>query len=152
VLSSFFICVMFISLNSQHIIHLPNITHPRSIKRNLQPHFIANHHGFPICKNLYQWPQQTSKRWTIGIPHSTNHDPYKRTTLCQPTFQHHTSLNYNNATTTTLDVGHRAVKRRFCQRYILLLKAPKVRATGRQSMDHTCNMINMIKTMKGIFW
>jgi hypothetical protein len=62
------LCVMFLSLNSQHIIHLPNITHPQSIKRFFLPHFIANHHGFPICKHLYQWSQQTSKRWTIGIP------------------------------------------------------------------------------------
>jgi hypothetical protein len=61
---SFFLFVMFLSLNSQHIIHLPNITHPKSIKRNLQPQFISNHHG-------YQWPQQTSKWWTIGTPPPT---------------------------------------------------------------------------------
>jgi hypothetical protein len=65
---SFFLCVMFLSLNSQRIIDLPNITHPQSITRNFQNHFIANHYGFPICKNLYQCPQQKSKRWTIGIP------------------------------------------------------------------------------------
>jgi hypothetical protein len=148
---SFFLCVMSLSLNSQHIIHLPDITNPQSIKRNLQPHFIANHHGFPICKNLYQWPQQTSKRWTIGTPHITNRDPYKRMILGQPNFQHHTSPNYNNATTTTLHLGNPAVKHRFCQRYILLLKAPQVHVTCRQSMDHKCNMIQMIETMKGIF-
>jgi hypothetical protein len=34
------------------------------------------------------------------------------------------------------------------QRYILLLKAPKARATGRQSTDHACSMIQMIETMK----
>jgi hypothetical protein len=142
---------MFLSLNSQDTIHLPNITHPQSIKRNLQPYFIANHHGFPICKNLYQWPQQTSKRWTIGIPHRTNHDPYKRMILGQPNLQHHTSPNYNNATTNNLYLGHPAVKHGLCQRYILLLKSPKARVTCRQSMDHTCNMIQMIETVKGIF-
>jgi hypothetical protein len=35
---------------------------------------------------------------------------------------------------------------------ILLVKAPKVRITGRQSMDHTCNMIQIIETMKLLFW
>jgi hypothetical protein len=45
-----------------------------------------------------------------------------------------------------------AVKHQFCQRYIILIKALKARATGQQSMDHTCNMIQIIKTMKGIFW
>jgi hypothetical protein len=149
---SFFLFLMFLSLNSQHISHLPNITHPQSIKRNLQPHYITNHHGFTFCKNLHQWPQQTSKWWTIGIPPSTNHDPYKRMTLGQPKFQHHAYPYYNKATTATLDLGHPTVKHRFCQRYILLLKALKARATGRQSMDHTCNKIQMIETMKGIFW
>jgi hypothetical protein len=61
-------------------------------------------------------------------------------------------MNYKNTTTTILDVGHLAVKHRFCQRYILLLKAPKACVTGRQSMDYTCNMIQMIKIMKGICW
>jgi hypothetical protein len=56
-----------------------------------------------------------------------------------------------HCTTTTHDLGHPAFKR-FCQRYILSIKAPKARATGRQSMDHTCNMIQTIETMKGIFW
>jgi hypothetical protein len=144
---------MFLSLNSQHIIHLPNITQPKSIKQNLQPHFIINHHGFTIYKHLYQWPQQTSKWWTIGTPPPRmNHDRYKHTTLGQPKFQHHTHPYYNTATTTTLYLGHPAVKRLFCQRYTLLLKAPKARATCRQSMDHTCNMIQIIKTMKLIFW
>jgi hypothetical protein len=85
-------------------------------------------------------------------PPSMNHDPCKCTTLGQPKFQHHTNICYNNATTITLGLGHPAVKHRFCQGYILLLKSLKARATGRQSMDHTCNMIQMIKTMKGIFW
>jgi hypothetical protein len=94
-------------------------------------------------------------------PPSTNQDPYKGTTLGQPIiptykrsnkFQHHTHLNYNNATTIILDVGHTAVKHQFYQCYILLLKAPKARITGQQSMDHTCNMIQMIETMKLIFW
>jgi hypothetical protein len=67
-------------------------------------------------------------------------------------FQHHTHPNYNNATTTILNVGHRDVKRRFCQRYILLIKAPKAHITGQQYMDHTCNMIQMIEIMKGICW
>jgi hypothetical protein len=108
---SFFLFVMFLSLNSHHRIHLPNITHPQSITRNSQPHFITYHHGFPICKNLYQWPQQTSKRWTIGTPPpSTYHDPYKLTTLGQPNFQHHSNPYYNNATTVSLYVGQPAVK------------------------------------------
>jgi hypothetical protein len=45
--------------------------------------------------------------------------------------QHHTHPNCNNATTTTLDVGHPAVKRRFCQRCILPLKPPQARITGQ---------------------
>jgi hypothetical protein len=49
----------------------------------------AIHHGFPICKNLYQWPQQTCKRWTIGTPPSMIHDPYKHKTVSQPKLQHH---------------------------------------------------------------
>jgi hypothetical protein len=57
-----------------------------------------------------------------------------------------------HCTTTTLDLGHPAVKSQFCHGYIFPIKAPKARATGRQSMDHTCNMIQMIETMKGIFW
>jgi hypothetical protein len=85
-------------------------------------------------------------------PPSTNCDPYKHTTPGQTKFQHHSNLCYNNATTTTLDLGHPDVKLQFCQRFILLLKSPKARATGRQSMDHTCNMIQMIETMKVIFW
>jgi hypothetical protein len=98
---------------------------------------------------------------TLVSPPSTNHNPYKRTTLGQPIiptyeitnkFQYHTNPNYNNDTTTILDVGHPAVKHRFCQHYILLLKAPKARITCRHYMDHTCNMMQMIKTMKGIFW
>jgi hypothetical protein len=72
--------------------------------------------------------------------------------LDQPKFQHHAHPYYNNANTTALDLGHPAVKRRFCQRYIFLLKAPKGRTTGQQSMDHTCNMVQMIETMKVIFW
>jgi hypothetical protein len=73
---------------------------------------------------------------------------YKSTTK----FQQHAYPNYNTATATILDLWHPAFKRQLCQHYILLLKAPKARATGRQSMDHTCNMIQMIETMKGIFW
>jgi hypothetical protein len=49
-------------------------------------------------------------------------------------------------------LGHLAVKHHFCQRYILLLKAPKSRITGQQSMDRVCNMIQMIEAMKGICW
>jgi hypothetical protein len=119
---------------------------------NIESAAAAIHHSFPIHKNLYQRPQQTSTRWAIGIPPSMNHDPYKHTTLGQPKFQHHTNPYYNNTNTNTLDLGHPAVKRRFCQLYILLLKAPKARITARQYMDHTCNMLQMIKTMKGIFW
>jgi hypothetical protein len=91
----------------------------------------AIHDGFPICKQIYQWPQQTSKWRTIGTPPNTNHGPYKHMTLGQPKFQHHTNTYYNNTTTATtnLDLGHPAVKHRFCQRCILLLKAPKTRAT-----------------------
>jgi hypothetical protein len=108
--------------------------------------------GFPSAKTYIN---NHNKRPNVGplvSPHSTNHDPYTCTTLGQPNFQHHTSQNYNNATTTTLDLGLPAVKCRFCQRYILLLKAPKARATGQQSVDYTCNMIQMIETMNGIFW
>jgi hypothetical protein len=65
--------------------------------------------------------------------------------------QHHTNPNYNNATTAALDLGHLTVKHHFCERYILLIKSPKARITCRQSMDHTCNMIQMIETMKLIF-
>jgi hypothetical protein len=81
-----------------------------------------------------------------------NHEPSKRTTLGKPKFHHHTNPYYNNTNTTSLDLGHPVVKRRFCQRYILLLKAPKAGTTGRKSMDQTCNMIQMIETMKGTFW
>jgi hypothetical protein len=31
-------------------------------------------------------------------------------------------------------------------------QTPKISITGQQSMDHTCNTIQMIETMKGIFW
>jgi hypothetical protein len=55
-------------------------------------------------------------------------------------------------TTTIIDFGHLAVKHHFYQRYILLLKAAKACNTGRQSMDHACNMLQMIETLKGIFW
>jgi hypothetical protein len=66
--------------------------------------------------------------------------------------QHHTNLNYNSATPTIINLGHLAIKHHFLHRYIILLKAPKTRTTCQQSMDHTCNMIQMIETMKGIFW
>jgi hypothetical protein len=102
---------------------------------------------------------QTVDHWYH--PAITKHDPYKHMTLGQPImptyksnakFQHHTTMNCNNATATIFDLGHLAVKRQFYQHYILLLKAPKARIIGRQSMDHTCNMIHMIETMKGICW
>jgi hypothetical protein len=67
-------------------------------------------------------------------------------------FQHHTNSNYNNATTISIDLGHPAIKHHFCQHYIFLIKAPKEGITGKQSMDHTCSMIQIIETMKGIFW
>jgi hypothetical protein len=49
-------------------------------------------------------------------------------------------------------LGHQAVSHHFCQSYILIFKAPKAHITGQQSMDHTCNMIQMIETMKGMCW
>jgi hypothetical protein len=94
-------------------------------------------------------------------PPSTHYDPYKHMTIghsVTPTcksaikLQHHTNSNYNSATTTIIDLGHPTVKHHFFQRYILLLKASKGCITGLQSMDHTCNMIQMIETVKGIFW
>jgi hypothetical protein len=136
------------------MIHLPNITHPQSIERNLQPNFIANHHEFTTCKNLYQWPQQTSKRWTIDTPPYHESRPIQRCdsrSTQLPTPHKSECKKRYHFITTTLDLGHPAVKHRFCQRYIRLIKVPKARATGRQSMDHTCNMIQMIETMKASF-
>jgi hypothetical protein len=114
---------------------------------------------FPSTKTYINGHTKHPNGGPLVSPPITNHDPYKRTTFGQPIMptyksttklQHHTHLNYNTTTDTILYLGHPAVKYRFCQHYILLLKAPKARITGRQYMDHTCNMIQMIKTMKRI--
>jgi hypothetical protein len=98
---------------------------------------------------------------TLVSPPSTYHGPYKCMTLghyIMPAYksaiklQHHTNSNYNIATTTRIALGNPAVKHYLCQRYIHLLKAPKTRIKCQQSMDHTFNMIQMIETMKGMFW
>jgi hypothetical protein len=67
-------------------------------------------------------------------------------------FQHHTTSNYNITTTTIIDLGHPVVKCHVDQRYIILLKFPKACITCQKSMDHTCNIIHIIETMKVIVW
>jgi hypothetical protein len=49
-------------------------------------------------------------------------------------------------------LGHPAIKCIFCQCYIILLKSPKSSNTGQQSMEHTRNILQMIETLKIIFW
>jgi hypothetical protein len=116
---------------------------------------------FPSAKTYKNGHSKHTNGGSLVSPTSTNHDPYKHTTLGQPIvttynsttkFQHHINTNYKNTTTAILNLGHPALKHRFCQRYILLPEAPKSRITDQQSIYHTCTMIQMIKTMKIICW
>jgi hypothetical protein len=107
---------------------------------------------FPSAKTYINGHNKRPNGEPLVPSPSMNHDPDKRATLDEPKFQHHTNPYYNNITTTTLKLGHPAVKRQFFQHCIILLKSPKERITGQKSMDHTCSMIQMIETMKGIFW
>jgi hypothetical protein len=66
--------------------------------------------------------------------------------------EHHINSTYNNTTTTISDLGHPAVTHHFCQHYILLLKSLNASITCQQSMDHICNTIQMVETMKLICW
>jgi hypothetical protein len=89
-----------------------------------------------------------SNWWTIGVTHSTHHGLTNLLLSVTPSHPHTRSPTSCNTTqfrtTTTLPT----VKHHFCHRHIFLLKAPKARMTGRQSMDHTYSIIRMIETMK----
>jgi hypothetical protein len=89
---------------------------------------------FPCIKTSINEHNKHPNGGPLVSPPSTHHGPYKLMILghaVTPTYksaiklQHHTSSNCNSATTTIVDSGHPAVKHHLCQRYILLLEAPK---------------------------
>jgi hypothetical protein len=142
---------MFLSLNSQHIIHLPNITHPQSIKNricSLTP--LLTIMVFPSAKTFINGHGKHPNGGPLVSP-SSQITTLKNVQLSANPSRPHKRAPPSSNTRHTLDLVHPAVKRQFCQRYILLQKSPKARTMGRQSTDHICNMIQMIETMKGIF-
>jgi hypothetical protein len=62
------------------------------------------------------------------------------------------TLGKANETTAMLDLGHSGVQCLYCHHYLLVIKAPLARDTGRRSMDIACSMPQTTETLKQVFW